>query len=259
MTTEDGRTFDGAAADRRRRHPLAHARAIVRRRRSAAQRLHGVFAPSCRWPRSRADVQRDVVALWAGPGFHIVHYPLRHGTLFNIVAVFRRSAQSERGDVAAYRAELEHAYRDAHPDDEGAAGDARPRPAPGGRRPRSDPALAQGPRGAARRCRASDLAIAGAGRLHGDRGRVVPGRLPRRRRRRPRGGVPALRSARGRCAPRASRVEVALPLGRLSRRRHRRDVYWQMLGERSEADTFQCLAWLYDGFKLPDNDFGKAA
>jgi salicylate hydroxylase len=31
----------------------------------------------------------------------------------------------------------------------------------------------------------------------------------------------------------------------------RRDVYWQMLGERSEADTFQCLAWLYDGCTLP--------
>jgi len=27
-----------------------------------------------------------------------------------------------------------------------------------------------------------------------------------------------------------------------------REVYWQMLGERSEADTFRCLAWLYDGF-----------
>jgi hypothetical protein len=32
-----------------------------------------------------ADIQRDIVALWGGPGFHIVHYPLRHGTLFNIV------------------------------------------------------------------------------------------------------------------------------------------------------------------------------
>ena len=30
-----------------------------------------------------------------------------------------------------------------------------------------------------------------------------------------------------------------------------RDVYWQMLGGRSEAETFQCLAWLYDGFTLP--------
>jgi hypothetical protein len=63
----------------------------------------------------KAEVRRDIVALWAGPGFHIVHYPLRHGTLFNIVAVFRRSAHSERGDVAAYRAELEDVYRDAHP------------------------------------------------------------------------------------------------------------------------------------------------
>jgi hypothetical protein len=31
-----------------------------------------------------------------------------------------------------------------------------------------------------------------------------------------------------------------------------REVYWQTLGERSEADTFQCLAWLYDGFHLPE-------
>ncbi len=30
----------------------------------------------------------------------------------------------------------------------------------------------------------------------------------------------------------------------------RREVYWQTLGERSETDTFQCLAWLYDGFAL---------
>ena len=28
-----------------------------------------------------------------------------------------------------------------------------------------------------------------------------------------------------------------------------RDVYWQMLGERSEQDVFQCLAWLYDGVR----------
>src|SRR5207247_2681835 len=35
-----------------------------------------------------ADVHRREVVLWGGPGFHIVHYPLRRGTLFNIVAVF---------------------------------------------------------------------------------------------------------------------------------------------------------------------------
>src|SRR6267154_6351064 len=58
---------------------------------------------------------RDEVVLWGGPGFHIVHYPLRHGTLFNIVAVFRTSTHSEKGDVASYRAELDHTYRAAHP------------------------------------------------------------------------------------------------------------------------------------------------
>ncbi len=46
-----------------------------------------------------ADVHREDVVLWGGPGFHIVHYPLRHGTLFNIVAVFRTSTHAERGDV----------------------------------------------------------------------------------------------------------------------------------------------------------------
>ena len=34
-------------------------------------------------------VQNDISALWIGPGFHLVHYPLRHDALFNIVAVFR--------------------------------------------------------------------------------------------------------------------------------------------------------------------------
>ena len=73
------------------------------------------IAPSCRWIEVTADVPRDVVVLWGGPGFHIVHYPLRHGTLFNIVAVFRSSTHSEKGDVASYRAELQHTYRTAHP------------------------------------------------------------------------------------------------------------------------------------------------
>jgi 2-polyprenyl-6-methoxyphenol hydroxylase-like FAD-dependent oxidoreductase len=44
-----------------------------------------------------------------------VHYPLRHGTLFNVVAVFRTSTYGEKGDAASHRAELEHNYRDAHP------------------------------------------------------------------------------------------------------------------------------------------------
>jgi 2-polyprenyl-6-methoxyphenol hydroxylase-like FAD-dependent oxidoreductase len=63
----------------------------------------------------KADVHREEVVLWAGPGFHLVHYPLRHGTQFNIVAVFKTSTYAERGDVASQRAELERTYRATHP------------------------------------------------------------------------------------------------------------------------------------------------
>lgn len=62
-----------------------------------------------------ADVPRDCVALWGGPGMHIVHYPLRHGADFNIVAVFRTSTHAEKLDTAIYRTEIERTYRNAHP------------------------------------------------------------------------------------------------------------------------------------------------
>ncbi len=62
-----------------------------------------------------ADVRRDESVLWSGHGFHIVHYPLRDSTLFNIVAVFQTSTYAERGNLAGYRAEIDRAYRDSHP------------------------------------------------------------------------------------------------------------------------------------------------
>ena len=60
-------------------------------------------------------VARDIVALWGGEGFHIVHYPLRHGTLFNIVTVFRTATFDQRIDFGAYRDELLRTYSKAHP------------------------------------------------------------------------------------------------------------------------------------------------
>jgi salicylate hydroxylase len=30
-----------------------------------------------------------------------------------------------------------------------------------------------------------------------------------------------------------------------------REAMWQQLSERTDADTFQCLAWIYDGLALP--------
>ena len=114
VTTADGRSFSGAAligAD--------GLRSFIRSQLIGDGEPHpiGYVAYRTIVPISdlTADVHREEVVLWGGPGFHIVHYPLRHGTLFNIVAVFRTPTHAEKGDVASYRAELQHTYREAHP------------------------------------------------------------------------------------------------------------------------------------------------
>jgi salicylate hydroxylase len=202
-----------------------------------------------------ADVERDIVALWGGPGFHIVHYPLRHGELFNIVAVFRRSAEAERGDVAAYRAELEQAYRNAHPGMKAllAMLDLGRRQAIGDRDPirhwhkgrvvllgdAAHPTLQSLAQGACMaiedgQCLADCIVAAGDDHESAFR-RYESARV--------------VRTARVTLESRYIwEVYHADGLAR--------EVYWQMLGERSEADIFQCLAWLYDGFALP-KDAGK--
>ena len=57
----------------------------------------------------------DDVVLWGGEGFHIVHYPLRDKTMFNIVAVFETQTFAEKMDVEAYRAELDRTYAQSQP------------------------------------------------------------------------------------------------------------------------------------------------
>src|SRR5580700_5436562 len=100
VTTEDGRTFSGAAlvaADGVR--SLFRAKLIG----DGEPRPIGYVALRTIIPMAelRADVPREHVVLWGGPGLHIVHYPLRHGTLFNIVAVFRSPTHAEKGDAAS--------------------------------------------------------------------------------------------------------------------------------------------------------------
>jgi 3-hydroxybenzoate 6-monooxygenase len=73
---------------------------------------HRTIVPIDRVPEG---MLRQEVVLWGGPGYHIVHYPLRHGTLFNIVAVFRTATYAEKSDLRGYRAEVERTYQDAHP------------------------------------------------------------------------------------------------------------------------------------------------
>jgi len=114
VTTEDGRTIEGSAligAD--------GLRSVVRARivadgepKPIGYVAHRTIIPMQRAP---AGVERDISALWIGPGFHLVHYPLRNGTLFNIVAVFRTGTFGEKGDAAFHAAEVERTYRTAHP------------------------------------------------------------------------------------------------------------------------------------------------
>jgi 2-polyprenyl-6-methoxyphenol hydroxylase-like FAD-dependent oxidoreductase len=82
-----------------------------------APRLIGYVAHRTIVPMERVPqgVLRQEVVLWGGPGYHIVHYPLRHGTLFNIVAVFRTATYAEKSDPRGYPAEVERTYQDAHP------------------------------------------------------------------------------------------------------------------------------------------------
>ena len=141
VTTADGRTFSGAAlvaADGVR--SLFRAKLIG----DGEPRPIGYVAHRTIVPMTelKADVPRDCVVLWGGPGFHIVHYPLRHNALFNIVAVFRTSTAADKGDVASYRAELEQTYHDAHPSMRALIAMMDLALAPGGRRPRSGAALA---------------------------------------------------------------------------------------------------------------------
>jgi 2-polyprenyl-6-methoxyphenol hydroxylase-like FAD-dependent oxidoreductase len=112
--TEDGRRFRGRlliGADGLRSRIRARLKGD-REPRLIGWVAHRTIVPIAQAP---AGVDTGVVALWGGEGFHIVHYPLRKGSVFNIVAVFRTPTYAERGDVESYRAELLKTYANAHP------------------------------------------------------------------------------------------------------------------------------------------------
>jgi salicylate hydroxylase len=105
VTTADGRTFSGSAlvaAD--------GVRSFFRQKLigDGEPRPSGYAALRTIVPmeKLKVDVPRDSVVLWGGPGYHVIHYPLRHGIEFNIVAVYRTASHAEKADIATYRMSL---------------------------------------------------------------------------------------------------------------------------------------------------------
>jgi salicylate hydroxylase len=197
-----------------------------------------------------AGVRREDVVLWGGPGFHIVHYPLRHGTVFNIVAVFRTSTYAEKGDLAGHRAEIEKTYRDAHPAMKSllAMMDLERRWAISDRDPTrywhrgrvvllgdaAHPTLQSLAQGA---CMAIEDGVCLAELIHAARSDFAAAFQQYESSR-------VLRTARVQLESRAlwpfyHAEGIA------------RDVRNQTTAEWSEDHLFRCLAWLYDGFALP--------
>jgi 3-hydroxybenzoate 6-monooxygenase len=69
---------------------------------------------------AREDVpihlRRQEMTLWAGPKCHLVHYPLRNGDLFNLVAVFHSERYHEGWDGNADGEELWTRFSETHAD-----------------------------------------------------------------------------------------------------------------------------------------------
>jgi len=114
VISADGRRFEGAVvigADGIR----SHLRKSIMGDSDPAQTgyvAHRTIVPIDQVPKG---VPLDDVVLWGGEGFHIVHYPLRDKTMFNIVAVFETQTFAEKMETEAYRAELERTYMHSHP------------------------------------------------------------------------------------------------------------------------------------------------
>jgi 3-hydroxybenzoate 6-monooxygenase len=205
-----------------------------------------------------AEVYREEVVLWSGPGFHIVHYPLRGGTLFNIVAVFKTSTYAERGESGRYRAELDRTYSDCHPSMKAllAMMDLERRWAISDRDPirhwsrgrvtllgdAAHPTLQTLAQGA---CMAIEDAICLAELIDFSDGDFASAFREYEAAR-------YLRTARVQFESRYH-WENFYHLGGIER-----EVVRQTWGGRTEQDVFQCLAWLYDGFVLPEKP-GKEA
>ncbi len=249
LTTEDGRKIDGVAligADGLR--SLVRARIVNDGEpKPVGYVAHRTIVPIGEVP---AGVQRDVSALWVGPGFHMVHYPLRDNTLFNIVAVFRTDTHGDKGDSAFNASEVERTYATAHPVMKSLLEkmDLKRRWTIADRDPvrhwsngrvtmlgdAAHPALQTFAQGA---CMAIEDGVTLAAMVDLAKGDFAAAFKRYEQLRVVRTGRVVLEGRRLWQGYHAEGID--------------RDVWLQAFSERSEADVLACLSWLYDGIKLP--------
>jgi salicylate hydroxylase len=81
-------------------------------------RVSGHIAYRAVLPRAEVpgDLWQNNVVLWAGPKTHLVHYPLRRGELYNLVAVFHSDRYEEGWDVYGDVAELNAKFHAERPE-----------------------------------------------------------------------------------------------------------------------------------------------
>ncbi len=249
LTTEDGRKIDGVAligADGLR--SLVRARIVNDGEpKPVGYVAHRTIVPIGEVP---AGAQRDVSALWVGPGFHMVHYPLRDNTLFNIVAVFRTDTHGDKGDSAFNASEVERTYQTAHPVMKSLLEkmDLKRRWTIADRDPvrhwsngrvtmlgdAAHPALQTFAQGA---CMAIEDGVTLAAMVDLAKGDFAAAFKRYEQLRVVRTGRVVLEGRRLWQGYHAEGID--------------RDVWLQAFSERSEADVLACLSWLYDGIKLP--------
>ena len=195
-------------------------------------------------------VPRENVYLWAGPGFHMVHYPLRHGTLFNIVAVYRTARFAEKLALDDISAEVARTYAGTHPAMQAmlAMMDLERRWSISDREPirhwsqgrvtmvgdAAHPALQSFAQGA---CMAIEDGVCLAAQIDladGDFARAFAQFEAER----------YVRTAR-------LQLESRYMWGVYHAEDVARDVVRATFAERTEDDVFRCLAWLYDGVPVP--------
>ncbi|MFN3350938.1 FAD-dependent monooxygenase [Pseudorhodoplanes sp.] len=198
------------------------------------------------------DVDTDNVVMWSGDGFHIVHYPLRDHTLFNVVTVFR-TLDMAPSDTDSPHPDLARVYRDSHPTMKklwGMMDLSRRGWVSGDRDPirhwsrgrvtllgdAAHPTLQSLAQGA---CMAIEDAVCLAGLLDDLSGDAVESAF--------RQYVDAryLRTARVQYESRYLWDNV-YHVGGIER-----EVMRQVWENKSEQEMFDCVAWLYDGFELP--------